>query len=237
MKRTALAAITLATAVVFGADGPAPAGAETAIRLAQATPAQKPATPAAKPAATPAQPPKPAAPVTADGWLKTCGVEATQKKTICRTGVDIRTEAGALLASAVLNEVQGEKKPQLLFQLPFGLLLRENVKLKIDEGDETEAKFIFCMNALCMAMILPDPAFVERMKAGKALIATAVRETGDKVSYSFPLATFKAAYDGGAAAADALKERDEQIRERAATKAQTLQEMLLEAQKKAREGQ
>ena len=68
-------------------------------------------------------------------------------------------------------------------------------------------------------------------------MATAIRETDDEVSYTFPMDTFAAALDGKPVTDDDLAKRNRMIQERAASNRKSLQEQLLEAQRKAMEQQ
>jgi invasion protein IalB len=210
----------------------------TAPKPIEGIPVPKPAPrPAASGAAAPATPSTTAElpdgpPVSPDSWLKMCDPSG---KT-CRTGFDVFSETSQLLASMVLTITADGKQRELVFTVPSSVKLANGLKLKVGDTDDV-ANYVICYPNQCLAARAVDAAFVERLRKAPTVVAIAVRETDDEVSYTFPMDTFVAALDGKPVTDADIATRNRLIQERAVTKRKSLQEQLLEAQRKAMENQ
>jgi invasion protein IalB len=196
-------------------------------------PLPKPAPRAAAPAAsaTPSALPD-GPPVSPDAWLKMCDPSGK----LCRTGFDVFSETSQLLASMVLTIGADGKQREVVFTVPSSVKLANGLKLKVGDTDDV-ANYVICYPNQCLAARAVDNAFIERLRKARTVVAIAVRETDDEVSYTFPMDTFGAALDGKPVTDEDIVKRNRMIQERAVTKRKSLQEQLLEAQRKAMEQQ
>jgi invasion protein IalB len=192
--------------------------------------------PVPKPAPRASQPPvvelPDGPPVGPDTWLKMC--DPTGR--LCRTGFDIFSETSQLLASMVLTESADKKQRELVFTVPSSVKLGNGLKLKIGDADDV-ANYVICYPNQCLAARAVDQAFIDRLRKAPQVVAIAIRETDDEVSFTFPMDTFSAALNGKPVTDADIATRNRMIQERAVTKRKSLQEQLLEAQRKAMENQ
>lgn len=179
--------------------------------------------------------PKPAAAgaVTIDGWMKICGNDERQKKEICKTGYDLRSEGGQFLASISVSEMAGEARKIVELIMPTGLLLQPGVKVQVDQNKAEDGKFSLCMPEACVAGFVTTDAFLGSLKKGSTLTVTAQGQAANPISFAFPLASFKSANEGKAIDEATLKKRQEAIAQDIQQKQKSIEEQLRAEQHKA----
>jgi invasion protein IalB len=233
---TKVIALCVSVAMLMGSAA-MPASAQdgaAAPKPAEGVPVPRPAPRAAAPAAaTPTAELPDGPPVSPDAWLKMC--EATGKGA-CRTGFDIFSETSQLLASMVLTVSGDGKQREVVFTVPSSVKLANGLKLKIGDTEDL-ANYVICYPNQCLAARSVDTAFIDRLRKAPSVTATAIRETDDEITFTFPMDTFSAAFDGKPVTDEDMAKRNRMIQERAVSKRKSLQEQLLEAQRKAMEQQ
>ncbi|MCE1234762.1 MAG: invasion associated locus B family protein [Hyphomicrobiales bacterium] len=176
-----------------------------------------------------------ASPMT-DTWIKVCRSDDKQKKELCKTAYDLRTAGGQFLASVAIVEATGEARKIVEMIMPTGLLLQPGLKVQVDQNKGEDAKFGMCAPDGCVAQMVSNEAFVSAMKKGGQLSITAYGQTSNEVTFTVPLASFKAANEGKPLDEAALKKREEAIAGEIQEKQKSIEEQLREEQRKASQG-
>ncbi len=158
-------------------------------------------------------------------WIKVCD---PQNAKLCQITEDYAlVGAQEPVGSISIQSSPDPNKFGLGIQVPLGFLLQEGIPLSIDGTKKATAQFITCLPSpqgqafFCLAQALVDGAFIDAMKAGKALQLQLASPDKTTSRMSFPLATFAASYDGPDQAAiarqreDAAKVLAEKAKERA----------------------
>ena len=171
--------------------------------------------------------------VATDTWIKVCRNDEKAKKEECRTAYDLRTSGGQFLAAISVVEASGEARKILHMIMPTGLLLQPGLKVQVDQNKGEDAKFSMCAPDGCIAMLATNEAFVASMKKGGELTLTAYGQASNPVTFTFPLATFKAGNEGKPLDEAALKKREEAISAEVAQRQKSIEDQLREEQRKA----
>lgn len=222
-KKALAASIGALTAAVLLAGGAA---------LAQTAPAE--------PAPVAIQPPVEVSGSEQTSWIKVCAPEPSVKKDVCRTGYDLRSAGSQnLIASMLVMDSVGPKGNgfRILLQVPNGLMIQPGLKFKVDEDKEQDVKFAVCFPENCLAAMDVGDAQITRLKTAKTVKISAVRENNQGVGFVVPMTSFKAAIEGAPTPAEEVQKRDDAILQKAEESAKTMEERLLEAQRKAQEQQ
>jgi invasion protein IalB len=189
-------------------------------------PAPAPAPAAAAPAAAAATPEN-------NPWNKICGEDAKNKKQICLTIRELRTDSGQFLASTGVREADGESRKILLVQTPVAMLIQPGIRVQIDQNTQVPGKFTICMPNACFAEIPITDDFIAGMKKGKVLIVTAQNQQAKALNFPLELSGFTAAYSGPAIDTAALQRQHDQLATEVQRKAKEAQQKLLDAQSAA----
>ena len=196
--------------------------------------AQNAPTPAAAPAAAAAAPAASGdAAASNNPWNKICGQDAKNKKQICLTVRELRTDSGQFLASAGVREVDGESRRILLVQTPVGMLIQPGIRVQVDQNNQVPGKFTICMPNACFAEIPIADDFIAAMKKGKALIVTAQNQQAKALNFPLELTGFTTAYAGPAIENAALQRQHDALAAEVQRKAKEAQQKLLDAQNAA----
>jgi invasion protein IalB len=172
-----------------------------------------------------------------DDWVKICNTDPQAKKEICQTTYDLRAPSGQFLANFTLIEASGETRKIVRLIVPTGLLLQEDLQMKVDESKPEAAKYAYCAPDACVAQIVGSDAFMAAMKKGRMLTVNAVNQTAQPVTFQFPLAGFVASNSGKPLDRAALQKRAESIKQEIQQSQMSLEEQLKAAQQKAQQAQ
>jgi invasion protein IalB len=172
-----------------------------------------------------------------DDWVKMCNTDPQAKKEVCQTTYDLRAPNGQFLANFTLMEASGEARKIVRLIVPTGLLLQEDLQLKIDDAKPETSKYSYCAPDACVAQMVGTDPMVNALKKGKVLVVTAVGQNTQPVTFEFPLAGFAASNSGKPLDAEALKKRLESIRQEIQSSQSSLEEQLKAAQQKALQAQ
>jgi invasion protein IalB len=172
-----------------------------------------------------------------DDWMKICNTDPQAKKEICQTTYDLRASTGQFLANFTLMEASGEARKIVRLIVPTGLLLQEDLQLKIDDGKAEPAKFVYCAPDACVSQIVGSDAFMAALKKGRNLTVTAVGQNTQPVVFQFPLAGFVTSNSGKSLDQTALRKRADSIKQEIQQSQVNLEEQLKAAQEKALKAQ
>ena len=141
-------------------------------------------------------------------WLKFCQ-KGKDGRQVCLTGKDARNEAGGIVLSAVLLEIEQESGPQTLFRvtLPLGPQLAYGTRLIIDDKAPATAPFVTCLSNGCLADHHANAELIRALKDGKQLTLQAVQLNGETLSFTLSLADFARAHEGPPSDPAVLSER------------------------------
>jgi invasion protein IalB len=184
------AIVTLAATAAFAQTAPKPA----APAPAQQAPAAQPAAPAAQGQAAPGGPSTAGAPQ--PEWMKLCSTDPANKKEVCLTARDVRTDTGQTVASVALREIKGDPKKFFLIALPPGLLIQPGIRIVVDQKTPQPGKFSICFPNACYAEVEAKDDFVGTMKSGNQVAVQALNREAKPVVFAVSLAGFSKAYDG-----------------------------------------
>lgn len=172
-----------------------------------------------------------------DDWVKICSTDPQAKKEICQTTYDLRAPTGQFLANFTLMEASGETRKIVRLIVPTGLLLQEDLQMKVDDGKAETVKYAYCAPDACVAQLAGNDAFLATMKKGRNLVVTAVSQNAQPVTFQFPLAGFVASNSGKPLDQAALRKRAESIKQEIQQSQMSLEEQLKAAQQKALQAQ
>ncbi|MBL8574787.1 MAG: invasion associated locus B family protein [Hyphomicrobiaceae bacterium] len=211
-----------------------------ALVAGEASAQQTPPESAPAPASIAIQPPVEVSGADQAPWIKVCNNDPALKKEVCRTGYDLRSAGSQNLIASMLVMDNAGPKPnsfRLLLQVPNSLMIQPGLKVKVDEDKEQDVKFAICFPENCLAAMDVGEAQITRLKSAKTFKISAVRENNQGVTFIVPMTTFKAAIEGQATPAEEVQKRDAEIQQKADDTAKTMEERLLEAQRKAQQAQ
>lgn len=189
-------------------------------------PATPPRTPAAPPAATPQQPPNPAQmqPKPLDGvtlgWVKVCQAVGSPPHQACVISEEVRDATGNFLASAAMQEVEGEPRRRMILTVPLGAWIPTDVAVRIDGGRPVSGPYGTCLVNGCFARIDVSNEMLQQMRRGETLFLSIRNQDFVPFDLKLPLESFLRAYDGASmdlrAAEDRQRAWEVQLQQRAA---------------------
>ena len=166
-------------------------------------------------------------------WVKVCNTDPQSNKEICVITQELRTDTGQFLASVAVREISGEARKTLLLAVPPGMLIQPGLRVQVDEGKQTEAKYSICFPNACYSDLVIDDAFIESMKKGGALGLTTLNQQGKQVPFRLTLTGFTKVYDGDPIDAAALQQRQQQLQSELQKRAEEARQKLIEKQREA----
>ena len=101
-------------------------------------------------------------------WRKVC-FKTPGTAMVCRTTISGTWETGQSAVRADLIERQGEGETRIQLFLPTGVYLQAGVKLRVDQGEQYQIPYVWCLANTCIAAKVADPNLMKEMVAGKQL--------------------------------------------------------------------
>lgn len=166
-------------------------------------------------------------------WVKVCNVHPQSKKNMCLVTQELRTDTGQFLASVAIREIDGEERKTLLVAVPVGMLLQPNLRVQVDGGKQSEAKYSICVPNACYAEMVITTEFIDGMKRGGKLVVTTLNQQAKAVAFDLTLIGFTKIYDGAAVDPKALAQKQEQLQKELQKRAEETRQKLIDQQKKA----
>lgn len=164
-------------------------------------------------------------------WVKVCNVDPKVDKQVCLTTQELRTNTGQFLASVALREIDGEARKALLLAVPTGMLIQPGLRVQVDAGKQTQAKYGICFPNACYSELVIDAGFVSTMKQGGKLILTTLNQQAKAIPLEMTLIGFTKVYDGEPMDVAELQAKQEQLQEELQRRAEEARNKLIEAQK------
>ena len=164
-------------------------------------------------------------------WVKICNTDPQSNKEICVVTQELRTDTGQFLASVAVREIGGEARKTLLMAVPPGMLIQPGLRVQVDSGKQTEAKYGICFPNACYSELVIDDAFVGSMKAGGNLVLTTLNQQAKQVPFQLTLSGFTKVYDGPAINPEELQQKQQQLQSELQKRAEEARQRLIEKQK------
>jgi invasion protein IalB len=175
----------------------------------------------------------PAAPPAAESpWAKVCNKDPSNGKELCLVIQEIRADTGQFIASATIRILAGEEKMTFIAAVPTGMLIQPGMRAQIDGGKQYELKYSICFPNACYADLEIDDAFVKELKGGGQLTVTTMNQQAKPVNFPMTLAGFTKAFDSKGLDAAAVQQRQNELAEALARRAETTRQKLIEQQQK-----
>jgi invasion protein IalB len=153
-------------------------------------------------------------------WTKICSKDPQANKDVCLITQEIRAETGQFLASVAVREVQDDPKKQFIIAVPPGMLLQPGMRVIIDQGQPTAARYAICFPNACYGDAEISADFVTNLKKGQALIVQAINQVGRTVNFTLVLKDFAKAYDGPPIDPKVIEEQQKKLQEELQKKAE-----------------
>ncbi|WP_430512286.1 invasion associated locus B family protein [Pannonibacter phragmitetus] len=144
---------------------------------------------------------------------------------------ELRTATGQFLSSVAIREISGEARKTLLIAVPTGMLIQPGMRVQIDAGKQTEAKYGICFPNACYSELVIDEAFVAQLKKGSKLVITALNQQAKPVPLELTLAGFTKIYDGPAMDVGEIQKKQEQLQSELQRRADEARQKLIDKQK------
>lgn len=164
-------------------------------------------------------------------WIKVCNTDPKANKEVCLITQELRTDTGQFLASVAVREIAGEARKTLLIAVPPGMLIQPGLRVQIDNGKQTEAKYGICFPNACYSELVVDDNFIASMKKGGALKLTTLNQQAKPVPFELSLIGFTKVYEGEPIDAAALQQRDQRLQSELQKRAEEARQKLIEKQK------
>ena len=184
------------------------------------------------PAAAPAPPDASAPPPGGAPWAKLCNTDPSTKKDICLVIQEIRADTGQFIASATIRTISGDNKVSFIAAVPVGMLIQPGLRLQIDDGKQIEVKYGICFQNACYGELDVDDAFVQSLKSGSKLTLMTLNQQAKPVNFPMTLAGFTKAYDGDGLNTAQQEQRQSDLADALAKRAETARQKLIEQQQK-----
>ncbi len=168
-----------------------------------------------------------------DAWVKVCNTDPKSKKEFCLITQELRTDTGQFLAQAVVREVTGESRKLLHLAVPPGMLIQPGLRVQVDGGKQSEAKYTICFPNACIAEMVIDDNFVGSLKKGGKLIITTLNQQGKARPFDLTLKGFTRVYDGEAIKPEELQAKQERLQSELQKRAEAARQKLIDQQRKA----
>jgi invasion protein IalB len=166
-------------------------------------------------------------------WVKICNTDPQTNKQTCVVTQELRTDTGQFLASVAVREIAGEARKTLLIAVPPGMLIQPGLRVQVDGGKQSEAKYGICFPNACYSELVIDDAFVNSLKAGGNLILTTLNQQAKQVPFQLTLSGFTKVYEGEPIDAAALQQKQQQLQSELQKRAEEARQKLIEKQKEA----
>ncbi|HET7714480.1 MAG TPA: invasion associated locus B family protein [Bauldia sp.] len=183
--------------------------------------AQEAEAPAAAPPAGPESP-----------WAKLCNADPATGKELCLTIQEIRADTGQFIASATVRTIEGEAKKSLITAVPPGMLIQPGLRVQIDDGQQYEMKYGICFPNACYGELEINDEFITALKGGGRLTVTTLNQQAKPVNFPMTLSGFTKAYDGAGLDQAAQQERQNELADALARRAESARQKLIEQQQK-----
>ena len=164
-------------------------------------------------------------------WIKVCNKDPKANKQVCLITQELRTSTGQFLSSVAVREIEGEARKTLLMAVPTGMLIQPGIRVQVDAGKQTEAKYGICFPNACYSELVIDNTFVASMKQGGKLIVTALNQQAKAVPFELTLVGFTKIYDGEPMDVAQIEEKQKQLQDELQRRADEARQKLIEAQK------
>lgn len=168
-----------------------------------------------------------------DAWVKICNTDPKSKKEFCMITQELRTDTGQFLAQAVVREVTGEARKFLHMAVPPGMLIQPGLRVQVDGGKQSEAKYSICFPNACIAEMVIDDAFITGMKRGGKLVVTTLNQQGKARPFDLTLKGFTRVYDGPSIKPEELQAKQERLQSELQKRAEAARQKLIEQQREA----
>ncbi len=168
-----------------------------------------------------------------DAWVKVCNTDPKSKKEFCLITQELRTDTGQFLAQAVVREVTGESRKLLHIAVPPGMLIQPGLRVQVDAGTQSEAKYTICFPNACIAEMVIDDTFVGGLKRGGKLVITTLNQQGKARPFDLTLKGFTRVYDGEAIKPEELQAKQERLQSELQKRAEAARQKLIEQQRQA----
>lgn len=164
-------------------------------------------------------------------WLKVCNQDPKANKQVCLITQELRTSTGQFLSSVAIREIEGEARKTLLMAVPTGMLIQPGLRVQIDSGKQTQAKYGICFPNACYSELVIDDSFVTSMKQGGKLLVTALNQQAKAVPFELTLIGFTKIYDGEPMDVAQIEEKQKQLQNELQRRADEARQKLIDAQK------
>lgn len=164
-------------------------------------------------------------------WIKVCNKDPKANKQVCLITQELRTSTGQFLSSVAVREIEGEARKTLLMAVPTGMLIQPGLRVQVDAGKQSEAKYGICFPNACYSELVIDDTFIAGMKQGGKLIVTALNQQAKAVPFELTLIGFTKIYDGEPMDVAQIEEKQKQLQEELQRRADEARQKLIEAQK------
>lgn len=166
-------------------------------------------------------------------WVKVCNTDPNVNKEICLITQELRTATGQFLSSVAVREIAGEARKTLLIAVPTGMLIQPGLRVQVDAGKQTEAKYGICFPNACYSELVIDDAFVAQLKKGTKLVLTTLNQQAKPVPLELTLAGFTKVYDGAPMDVAEIEKKQEQLQNELQRRADEARQKLIEKQQSA----
>jgi invasion protein IalB len=153
-------------------------------------------------------------------WAKFCGKgSGLDRREVCFTGKDARTEAGQPVVAAALIEPDGEPRKLFRVTLPTPLQMQYGARIIIDKEPPISSAFSTCFANGCMADYEATPELVDKLKKGQMLQIQATNLAAAAITFPLPLVdgsgnSFAGANEGAPTDPKVFEERQRVLKER-----------------------
>jgi invasion protein IalB len=164
-------------------------------------------------------------------WVKVCNVDPKVNKEICLITQELRTNTGQFLSSVAIREIDGEARKTLLVAVPTGMLIQPGLRVQVDGGKQSQAKYGICFPNACYSEMVIDDAFINSMKQGGKLILTTLNQQAKAIPLELTLIGFTKVYDGAPMDVAELQKKQEKLQSELQRRADEARQKLIDAQK------
>ena len=163
-------------------------------------------------------------------WVKVCNTDPNVNKEICLITQELRTATGQFLSSVAVREIGGEARKTLLIAVPTGMLIQPGLRVQVDAGKQTEAKYGICFPNACYSELVIDEAFIAQMKKGTKLVLTTLNQQAKPVPLELTLSGFTKVYDGAPMDVAEIQKKQEQLQSELQRRADEARQKLIDKQ-------
>lgn len=164
-------------------------------------------------------------------WVKICNTDPQSNKEICVVTQELRTDTGQFLASVAVREIAGEARKTLLLAVPPGMLIQPGLRVQVDSGKQSEAKYGICFPNACYSELVIDDEFIASLKKGGNLVLTTLNQQAKQVPFQLTLTGFTKVYDGAPMDVATLQQKQQQLQSELQKRAEEARQKLIEKQK------